>query len=271
MKSTLMQRILIVSMMWSVSTIAFAVPVTTIYNAGPYAPFGHASSGLYDLTDNYVAGSGNGTATLNPAVPTDQLNPTANFTTILTTAFTAVNGWTFVNSANELTNNSLEVRTYDVQGTTGRVGADFYVTYNAGVGDPTAATHDIHWIQIVTDNHNLTNNPGHGNAENVVDNPFSPAGRSPYYDDGGAADDNEFFDFPGRLDTKNNHNWRAELFLATTPKGTGFAAQAVTLWSGVRWGWDNVWVDLPEPGTATICLLALLCTLARTNRRQPVV
>ncbi|MEX0678948.1 MAG: PEP-CTERM sorting domain-containing protein [Pirellulales bacterium] len=226
---------------------------------------GNPSSGLYDATDVYAVAGGFGVATLDPLHPTEQLNPTANFTAVLTAAYTGVAGWGFPNSAAELTNNSLEVRTYDVQGIPARVGADFYIQYNPGVGDPTAATHDIHWIQVVTDNHQIAPVNLHGVNENIVDVGVGQA--NPYYDDGGAANSTQFFDFPGRGDTTRGHTWKAELFLASTPKGSGLGAQNVTLWSGVNWGWQNYW-SIPEPSSVVLSLIGLVGLLGYAWRKH---
>lgn len=264
MKVPIIRCLLLLSLCFAVQGRAIAAHITEIYGGGPYVVFGNASSGLYDATDVYAVGGGFGVATLNPLHPTEQLNPTANFDAVLKAAYTAAAGWGFPNSAAELTNNSLEVRTYDVQGTPARVGADFYIKYNPGLGDPTAATHDIHWIQVVTHDH-LIGAP-HGTTANNVDT--LPVGAAnPYYDTGAAAGDTQFFDFPGRIDTTNGHTWRAELFLASTPKGSGLGAQNATLWSGINWGWGNYW-SIPEPSSVVLSLIGLVGLLAYARRKH---
>ncbi len=241
-----------------------AAHVTTIYGAGPYVVFGNPSSGIYDANEPYVIAGGNGSTSLNPLAPGGQENPTANFLAVLTGAYTNGAGWSFVNSAAELTANSFEVRTYDAIGTPGFVGADFYIQYNPGAGDPTAATHDIHWIQVVTNNHNLTG--AHYTPDNKVD---VPAGQTnPYYDTVGAAGNTQFLDIPGRVDTTFNHTWSAEVFLATTPLGSGLGAQQVTLWSGATWGWTNVWV--PEPSSIVLGVFGLVGLLGFAWRKRRV-
>ena len=100
---------------------------------------------------------------------------------------------------------------------------------------------ELHWIQRVFDNHNITNNPGHGNLENVIDatigKPFTDPGRLFYDFDVNFATPPLFVDFPGRVDPAQTHNWLAELYLASIDKNQ---PQTVTIYNGVRWGWENV-------------------------------
>jgi hypothetical protein len=80
------------------------------------------------------------------------------------------------------------VHTYDVLGTPTNVGAEFHVEYIPQGTDPTS---NIHWIQVVTNNHP---DPGvHDNMANEVDT--RSLNGSPYYDDGFTATNREFYDF----------------------------------------------------------------------------
>ena len=76
----------------------------------------------------------------------------------------------------------------------------FDLEYKPTGTDPTA---NVHWIQIVANNHKL--HSPHGTLENIVDNGRSPGGRSPYYDDGYTADGLNLYDFPYREDDDMNH------------------------------------------------------------------
>ena len=245
---------------------ALAGPISTDFTLGSQTLFGGQvhTTGVYDLTESYPGGQ----TTLSPAMPTDQLNPTTNFLMVLETVTPwATPGWSFVNSATELTNGSLEVRTYDAIGSTTYAGAQFNIKYRPGVGDPTEATHDIHWIQVITNNYNISSNPGYGHPENIVDirlgvNPYT----NPYYDNGYAADARDFFDESERLSNVNT-TWSGETFLVATPLGSGSGAQQVTLYSGVKWGWANV----PEPGTAALLGLGFvgLASMRKRSAKYP--
>ena len=226
--------------------LSTAAPIQEQYQGA--SVFGYDTSGVYDATDTYC--DGRCTASLNPLQPANLARGgTANFLGVLQAAFPVASGWTFAAAGADLTNGSLRVRTYDVQGTDAQVGAEFHVQYVPGAGDP---TENIHWIQVVTDNHNVTNNPGHGNNENIVDNPFSPAGRAPYYDDGAAANGTHFYDFAVRTDAKRNHTWIADLYLVVGPAAN--APGQVTIYSGIQWGWENTCI--PEPSTYSLLLLS---------------
>lgn len=221
--------------------------------------FGFTTSGVYDFSDNYTIGTTNWVCNLRPARPTEINNTSGvNFFSTLNTWATGTN-WSFVSAVNTLSADSLVVHTYDAQGTPGRVGAEFHVEYVPHAGDPTT---NVHWIQVVTDNHSITagGGGGHGVPEKIVDNPFSPGNRAPYYDDGGAANGTHFYDFPGRTDAGASHTWDAELFLVTGPAAN--AAGQVTLYrTGISWGWENT----PAPGT--LSMLALGGLVAGRRRR----
>ncbi|HJQ85796.1 MAG TPA: hypothetical protein VKA21_17035 [Candidatus Binatia bacterium] len=210
--------------------------------------FGYTTSGVYDETEDYEVKDKLCTASLMPATVTEVPGTGGNFFTVLSGAFPT---WTYASAVTPLTAGSLKVRTYDVQGTPARVGAEFHIRYVPAGTDPTA---NIHWVQVVTDNHNLTNNPGHGNAENIVDNPFSPGNRAPYYDDGGAAASGncalgcDFYDFPGRIDTDKDHDWLAQAFVVTGPAANAGPGLITMYTPGFEWGWKNRCVDRPVGG-----------------------
>lgn len=138
------------------------------------------------------------------------------------------------------------------------VGSFIDVTYTPGAGDPTAAANDLHWIQRVFDNHNVTNSPGHGNAEDVTDiragftDPvLGLCDNNPYYDCGFFAGETFFVDRPSRSsDSGSDHVWGAELYLVEQT-----AANTVTIYNGIKWGWLNTASDiraLTAPPSATI-------------------
>lgn len=173
---------------------------------------------------------------------------TKNFNDVLKAAFTAKAGWTFVPAKNALSDDSLVVKTYAAFGSAGSVGAQIDVQYVPHGTDP---TDDIHWIQVVTDNHNITNNPGHGKAENIVDiNTKLNPNVNPYYDNGFAADSRNFIDESSREGTAA-HTWIADLYLVSGPNAAG----EVTVYSGLQWGWENHGV--PEPSSVILLVSAI--------------
>jgi hypothetical protein len=221
--------------------------------------FDETASGQYDSIDDYNIGTVSWQAVLDPLSPAESVRGgTSNFMAVLTAAFPASSGWTFVTAATNLSNGSLRVHTYDVKGTPSSVGAEFDLEYVPGAGDPIM---NIHWIQVVTNNHSATNSPGHGSTVSILDNPFS---LGPYYDDAGAADMRNFYDFPLRSDANMSHFWFADLYLVTGP-AAGAPGQ-VTIHNGIRWGWKND--PVPEP--ATLLLLGTgLAGVAIKTRKKP--
>ena len=154
--------------------------------------------------------------------------------------------WTFSISPTPLSDGSLHIHTYDAihgDGPNGDcdtcVGAQFDLEYVPHGNDPL----DIHWIQIVADNHAVGSE--HGTQENRVDVPAGHAGNSPYYDDGYSADGRNFFDWPWRPDDDMSHFWTANLLLVAGP-AAGAGPGKVTIYQDVVWGWGNA---VPEPST----------------------
>jgi hypothetical protein len=95
--------------------------------------FGHTTTGLHDLLDVYNTPRGWGIAYLDP--------------------LTTVKGWNFVGDPRRFSNNSLRVHTYDAEGRPTLVGAIFDVEYRPAGTDP---RNNMHWIQVVSDNNNIT-------------------------------------------------------------------------------------------------------------------
>jgi hypothetical protein len=152
--------------------------------------------------------------------------------------------WTFNTAAKDLTG-SFNINSYyacgpktvcgkerGITNQTGGVGSFIDVSYVPGAGDPTPAASNLHWIQRVVDNHNIGPGGGHGVPENIID--VDPGQPNPYYDDGGFAGEDFLVDVPYRNDPDKNHNWLAELFLVEET-----AANTVTIYNGIQWGWKN--------------------------------
>lgn len=262
---------------------AFGIPLTTNY--GSYDLFGGAggggytTSGLYDPIDPYMVGAQPWVARLSPVNALYLNAPTQNFLNVLNAAY-MVN---VVNNAatNPLSNNSLELRTYDVLGTAPSVGAEFHLSYLPGANDPTT---DLHWIQVYTNNHNIDGfygATGHGTAGNNIDNAVN-GHLTPYYDHGGAATGGTvaannpifFYDFPSREgNAAHNPGWVAELWLVQGPSIAQFQADQtannnsnITLLGGVKWGWINY--PVPEPASVILMGIGLLAIATRKYKHR---
>lgn len=208
---------------------------------------GRRATGVYDPLDIYAVPGGFGLAFLLPPLPLETprggtMGGLIDFRGILEGEFGAASGWTFMTAATDLANDSLIMTAYDVFGGSfvGHDGVNAPMrTRGVAVRVPNdkAPMGDVHWIQVIRDNHNITDNEGHGNLEHIVDT-ASPGKRSPYYDDRGAGDARNFFDFARRPDEENNHYWIADLQLVTGPDPT--APGQVTIFNGFRYGWANL-------------------------------
>ena len=207
---------------------------------GSETVFGRTTSGLYDATDTYVVNLLLCEARLAPEQVTAVPGTTGNFFDVLSAQFPTGAGWSYVSARRRLSRGTILVRTYDVQGSPTRVGAELHVKYQPRRADPST---NIHWIQVITNNHDLKTNPGHGNPGNSVDIPA--AATTPYYDDGYAADSGtcspscDFYDFPGRVDTARDHTWQAVTFIVQGPAVGAGPGRITFLRPGFRWGWEN--------------------------------
>jgi len=245
---------------------AYAGPVTTNYMGGAVSVGGYMINPGYVASLPYMVGAQSWTVALKPAMPLNVGSanvqpfqpggiPLSDYQVIVN-AFPGATGWTFPLSG-ALPNNSLVVRTYEAYDSGGSDGAQFVVQYT---GNPPA--NNLHWIQVVSDNYNITNPipglQGPGKNELVVDNPFSPGGRSPYYDDGGAASSGmtpiALYDLPTRPDNVAT-TWEADLFLVSGPAAG--SPGPVTIYGGVEWGWNNYPAPVPLPSALLLFAPAL--------------
>jgi hypothetical protein len=147
---------------------------------------------------------------------------------------------------------------------------------------------NLHWIQIVTDNYNITGvnganlaaPKGPGKFENVVD---ATGSATPYYDVAAAAGGfgakfnatpPHFEDFSSRLEPTAAFPtivWNANLFLVSD-NGANF----VTVYDAVDWGWvsqysaNGKFGAIPEPDVWAMMLLGFGLTgaMARSRRRR---
>ena len=184
-----------------------ASPLAMSYGAATVEGF--PTSGLYDAMDTFTKGAVDWEANLLPVTPIYARSFGLSFFDVLHTAFPRAAGRTYASAANELSAGSIVVKTYDVFGTPDEVGAALHARYVPAGSDPTT---DIHWIQVVRDNHEL--NAAHGTVEFVVD---KLGAATPYCDTEGAANSRNFYDRPWRDDSGESHIWIAQLLLVSGP------------------------------------------------------
>jgi hypothetical protein len=203
-----------------------ASPLTTSYGAATVEGF--ATSGLYDAQDTYSIAAVDWEANLLPITPIYARSFGLSFFDVLHAAFPTAAGRTYQSAVDELSAGSIVVKTYDVLGTADSVGAALHARYVPAGSDPTA---DIHWIQVIRNNHLL--NAAHGTEDFRVDN---LGAATPYYDTEGAANSRNFYDLPLRDDAGESHIWIAQLLLVSGPEdGKG----PITFLGGLTWGWEN--------------------------------
>ena len=142
-------------------------------------------------------------------------------------------------------------------------GASMVVDYTAQDGAVLPA--NLHWIQVVTDNYNISGingadlsaAKGLGKPENIVDNVGSV---SPYYDLDAKGNPDfavppHFEDGPSRPEpTKANPTitWNATLFLVSDNN------KAMTVYDGVNYGWQTTFSPVPLPASLPILASALI-------------
>lgn len=192
---------------------------------------GIALSGDYDPQEPYAVGTMQCKTELYPNIilPTEAATPSAAYLAALNAAYPA---WTFNTATTDLSDSSIEIKTYDAIGTSTRVGVWIHARYVPHTGDPTG---NIHWIQILTTNHGLQGT-GHGPSATYIDN---LGGTTPYYDEGYVADNRNIIDRPSRSDASVNHTWEATTFICTGPAVGAGAGTVVVQTPGFTWGWKN--------------------------------
>ena len=120
------------------------------------------------------------------------------------------------------------------------VGASIKLSYIPSRDSPALSDNTYFaWIQRAITNHGRLT--GHGQSfDNIDVNPAQFGNGTPFYS--GAIDKFEFTDRPYRPDPSVSHRWGAELFpvtFTTTLDRLGRNFYDVTLYDGLKWGWDN--------------------------------
>lgn len=185
----------------------------------------------YRFTDIYtLPGGAQRAVALNPAGVEQLIRGGTD--TFLATLRAEFPGWTS-NLASDDLNGTFDIDSYYAcglgtpdcgteRGVPGTIVGNFIdVTYTPGLGDPTAADNDLHWIQRLYSNHALRAGGGHGTNDDKIDNDnttvdptLGACSASPYYDCGYLAGETFFVDRPSRSgDAGSDHVWGAELYL----------------------------------------------------------
>jgi hypothetical protein len=154
-------------------------------------------------------------------------------------------------------------------------GAVFNVTANYAVPADTAThTYKLHWIQALTGSAYGVNTPAR------LDNPFAK-GKSPFYDDGGAAGTQAgnpnawFLDIPNAFENEIEQNpvitrtFQEVLALddVTTDKD-GVKQNSVTLLGGYEWGYTYTAEENPEPASMTLFAIGVAGVMGYAWRRR---
>jgi hypothetical protein len=201
-------------------------------NFEPATEFGFPLSGELDLEEPYATGILQCKTELYPnqIFPTENAAFSASYLATLNSTFP---GWTFNNAAGTLSDDAIEIKTYDAIGTSTMAGVWIHARYVPHGADPIT---NIHWVQILTTNHGLRGS-GHGSSATYVD--VASGTTTPYYDEGYAADGTDLIDRPFRSDASRNHTWEATTFLVTGPNVGAGPGTVTLLGPGFTWGWKN--------------------------------
>ena len=237
----------------------------------------NSSAGNYNAISYFNVGGKDWSVSLLPLHPTDQPNPTANWTNILNGQSATVTtpagpkNYTYGQlydfpTANgvpvdyTLSNGALNVRTYATFANIPNdlFGIDFHVQYNPTVPPDSPSAPNIHWIQTLNDNWNLSGAPG--TLDKKVDVPAGQA--DPYYDTQGVADSTFLFDEPRRnISGLAGYSgppivFNFETFLVKevavptyNPDGTINTKGKVQVYDGVNYGFI---AQTPEPGSVAL-------------------
>ncbi len=199
----------------------------------PSTEFGYNMSGDFDPEEPYVTGLLQCKTELYPNIifPTEEATMPANYVTILNNAYP---GWTFNNATTTLSDDAIEIKTYDAVGTSMAVGVWIHARYVPHGSDP---TDNIHWVQLLMTNHGLKGT-GHGPSASYLD-AQNASTTTPYYDDQFAADSRDIIDKPTRVDANLDHTWEATTFLVTGPDVGAGSGTVTLLGPGFTWGWKN--------------------------------
>jgi len=167
---------------------------------------------------------------------------TEDFLAQLKSEYPQSRGWKFIPAAEEL-KGSFKVSSYNVF-FNGALGGGFSFDYLPQGDDPvTADGVRLHWIQRIVSNHKRGSS--HGTPENRIafqgQSKKSTQPETPFFDVVPAKKVSEsvppHFEFSvGKNDPENEHQWYSEVHLVSVSKKD---PKTVTIYNGVRWGWEN--------------------------------
>lgn len=197
----------------------------------------------------------NGVVTRNP-IGFTSIKPggTEDFLAQLKREYPESRGWRFIAASQEL-KGSFKVSAYNVF-FNGALGGGFSFDYLPQGDDPlTADGVRLHWIQRIVSNHKRGS--AHGTPENRIafqgQSKKSKQPETPFFDVVPAKKVSEsvppHFEFSvGKNDPENEHQWYSEVHLVSVSTKN---PKTVTIYNGVRWGWENRVAPSPSsPPTA---------------------
>lgn len=184
-----------------------------------------------------------GVVTRNPIGFTSiQPGGTEDFLAQLKSEYPPSRGWRFIPAAEEL-KGSFKVSAYNVF-FNGALGGGIAFDYLPQGNDPvTADGTRLHWIQRILSNHKRGS--AHGTPENRIafqgQSKNSKQPETPFFDLVPAKTASKsippHFQFDvGKVDPENEHEWYAEVYLVSVNTKN---PKTVTIYNGVRWGWEN--------------------------------
>jgi hypothetical protein len=228
--------------------------------------------GGHEESQNFTDGTNDGrtyTVSLAPADPIYMGTPSNDKTVpyyqkVLNAAFGASCAFNYVGGFKG--ENEFNVQSYSAFASDGgKFGADLYVVYNPGTGDP-AINGDAHWIQVIWNNvapkmNGQSYTPGM--VSNIVDN---DGAANPYYGGvGGITTINKqqvfnFYDRPTRTSAElaaynfaSPLEWTAENFLVVdTNKLNDKDQEIINVYGGFSWGWQVTLQAAPEPSSLVL-------------------
>lgn len=213
---------------WAFSIVPAASPDSTAFVPSQSYPLQNDKSGV--VTRNPI-----GFTSIQPG-------GTEDFLTQLKSEYPPSRGWKFIAAAEEL-KGSFKVSAYHVF-FNGALGGGFAFDYLPQGDDPvTTDGTRLHWIQRIVSNHKRGS--AHGTPENRIaflgQSKKSKQPETPFFDLAPEKKSSQsipprFRYDAGKNDPENEHQWFSEVHLVSVSTKD---SKTVTIYNGVRWGWEN--------------------------------